>query len=114
MRGCSTSHYLSRPLLSLRPLLRYKTLTSADFKEFYLKYFAGKGVDFGKIDWDSWFNGYGMPPIPNIFDDSLVVVRCFVVLLFFCFFWLQYGSLPPALKGHSCEGCRGVREDRWS
>ena len=53
----------------------YKTLTSADFKAFYLKFFDGKGVDFGKIDWDGWFNGYGMPPVANTFDDSLVVVR---------------------------------------
>ena len=63
----------------------FKTLTSHDFKAFYLDYFTKKenvgssagdaaaaAADLGSIDWDAWLSGCGMPPIANTFDSSLL------------------------------------------
>ena len=51
----------------------FKTLTSYDFKAFYLEYFTGKdGADLDGIDWDAWLSGCGMPPVANVFDPSLL------------------------------------------
>lgn len=48
----------------------YKTLDSEDFKAFFMSYFAS--VDgIHDIDWNLWFNGTGMPPVKNKFDESL-------------------------------------------
>ena len=36
----------------------FKTLTSYDFKAFYIEYFTGKdGADLESIEWDAWLNG---------------------------------------------------------
>lgn len=51
----------------------FKTLTSYDFKAFYLNYFSGKAVaGLDSIDWGAWLNGCGMPPVVNVFDPTLL------------------------------------------
>lgn len=48
----------------------YKTLDSEDFKAFFMSYFSNvNGIH--DIDWNLWFNGTGMPPVENKFDESL-------------------------------------------
>jgi len=51
-------------------LFKYKTVTSEQFKEYFLQYFKDeKAVQ--EIDWDTWYNKPGMPPVPNKFDQTL-------------------------------------------
>jgi len=47
-----------------------KTLTSDDFKSFFMDHFQGN-VSVNTIDWDSWFYSPGMPPESLSFDHSL-------------------------------------------
>jgi leukotriene-A4 hydrolase len=57
----------------------HSTLTSEEFKDFFLQYFNElPGFDASKldaIDWDAWFNSPGLPPVDIVskFDDSLAV-----------------------------------------
>ena len=44
----------------------YKTLTSNDFRDFFLKHFPGT-----QVDWETWFYEPGMPPIVPVFDKTL-------------------------------------------
>eukprot|EP01087_Luapelamoeba_hula_P010470 TRINITY_DN2774_c0_g3_i1.p1 TRINITY_DN2774_c0_g3~~TRINITY_DN2774_c0_g3_i1.p1 ORF type:complete len:450 (+),score=69.22 TRINITY_DN2774_c0_g3_i1:816-2165(+) len=54
-----------------------KTLDSAEFKEFFLNYFnslnAFEVSKLSEIDWDSWFNKPGLPPVDmlSLFDTTL-------------------------------------------
>jgi len=50
------------------------TLTSQDFKNFYIEYFTKNNpeVCLDNIDWNSWFYGVGGVLIKNNFDDTLV------------------------------------------
>eukprot|EP00798_Chlamydomonas_sp_ICE-L_P016616 gene16616-22859_t len=49
---------------------KFKSLTSDDFKAFFLQYF--KDVpEAQKVDFDSWFYSTGMPPATNTYDTSL-------------------------------------------
>ena len=48
----------------------HRTLTSYDFKDFYLNFFKGN-AGVADIDWDTWLLKPGMPPCDNVFDDSL-------------------------------------------
>lgn len=50
---------------------RHKTLTSADFREFFTNYWKGKGVDTSAVDWEAWYTAPGMPAVANEFDGSL-------------------------------------------
>jgi len=48
----------------------FKTLTSEEFKSFFLSHFAGHpGV--AAIDWDTWYHGYGGLPVTVSLDTSL-------------------------------------------
>ena len=47
-----------------------KTLTSADFKAFFLDHFKGSSAIVG-IQWDKWFYEPGMPPEQPTFDRTL-------------------------------------------
>ena len=47
-----------------------KTLTSEEFKEFFLKHFQGNEA-INDIDWESWFYKPGMPPEEPNFDRTL-------------------------------------------
>ena len=44
-----------------------------DFRDFLTEYFAGSpaGEAIAAVDWDTWFNAPGMPPVANEFDQSL-------------------------------------------
>ena len=49
-----------------------KTLTSADFRDFFLSYCEEKEVDASGVDWDSWFFTPGMPVVDSLtFPDKL-------------------------------------------
>jgi len=48
------------------------TLTSDEFKEYYINYFKSTTPEVHKIDWDLWFYGEGIAFIKNVFDQSLV------------------------------------------
>ena len=48
----------------------HKTLTSNDFKAFFLNFFTNVS-NTAQIDWEGWFRGTGMPPVDNKFDDAL-------------------------------------------
>jgi leukotriene-A4 hydrolase len=47
-----------------------KTLTSDDFKAFFLEYFEGN-EKVKEIDWDAWFYAEGMPPVLPPLDQSM-------------------------------------------
>ena len=49
---------------------KFKTLTSEDFKAFTTNYFEEKGSPI-EVNWDSWFNEPGMPPVELKFDQTL-------------------------------------------
>jgi leukotriene-A4 hydrolase len=49
-----------------------KTLTSDEFKAFFLDKFAAKSAEIAaKVDWDAWFHKPGMPPVLPALDLSL-------------------------------------------
>ena len=47
-----------------------KTLTSIDFKVFFLEHFDGN-PKLKEIEWDVWFYGQGMPPVLPSLDQSM-------------------------------------------
>lgn len=50
----------------------YKTLTSEDFKAFFLHHFEGR-KEVNDIDWEAWFHQPGMPHEEPNFDTSLAL-----------------------------------------
>ena len=48
-----------------------RTLTSADFRECFLKWCEGREIDASSVDWDAWFSTPGMPPVTPVLDQSL-------------------------------------------
>jgi len=50
---------------------QYLTVTSNDFKNFFLEYFSEKKDSLQSIDWDKWFYAPGMPLIQNNYDYEL-------------------------------------------
>ena len=59
-------------LYSSLTFLRFasETLTSDDFKEFFLDQFQGN-KKIQEIDWDAWFYDKGMPPVLPELDQSM-------------------------------------------
>eukprot|EP00934_Nitzschia_sp_Nitz4_P004400 Nitzschia sp. Nitz4//scaffold58_size112336//97116//99041//NITZ4_004049-RA/size112336-processed-gene-0.94-mRNA-1//-1//CDS//3329555037//4390//frame0 len=49
----------------------FRTLTSDDFRAFFLKHFQFKGDLLKSIDWDAWYYSPGMPPVIPKLDTSL-------------------------------------------
>ena len=47
-----------------------KTLTSTDFKDFFLEHFVGNSK-IEEIEWDVWFYAQGMPPVLPPLDQSM-------------------------------------------
>jgi leukotriene-A4 hydrolase len=47
-----------------------KTLTSTDFKDFFLEHFEGN-LKIKEIEWDVWFYAQGMPPVLPPLDQSM-------------------------------------------
>jgi len=47
-----------------------KTLTTTDFKDFFLEHFAGNSKT-KEIAWDVWFYAQGMPPVLPPLDQSM-------------------------------------------
>jgi len=50
---------------------KMKTLTSADFRDFFLKWCEEKKIDASAIDWEAWFLTPGMPLVASTFPDTL-------------------------------------------
>ena len=48
-----------------------KTLTSADFRDFFLSYCEGKEIDASAIDWEAWLTNPGMPVVAATYPDTL-------------------------------------------
>ena len=48
-----------------------KTLTSADFRDFFLRYCEEREIDASGVDWDAWFYNPGMPPVDATYADEL-------------------------------------------
>lgn len=51
---------------------KFQSITSDDFKDFFIEYFKHKDCNIDQIDWEKWFYSRGMPPIENIYDTSLM------------------------------------------
>ena len=50
----------------------HKTLTSADFKSFFIEFFGeSRREAVAAIDWETWFHAPGPPPVQNTFDQTL-------------------------------------------
>eukprot|EP00041_Stephanoeca_diplocostata_P023432 m.576719 g.576719 ORF g.576719 m.576719 type:complete len:604 (+) comp22287_c1_seq2:96-1907(+) len=41
--------------------------------DFFTNYFKQQSIDTSVVDWDTWLNAPGMPPVENTFDDSMLV-----------------------------------------
>lgn len=55
---------------------RFKTLTSEDFKQFFIDYFTNVvncKEAIQQIEWNTWFHTPGMPPVPAQFDTTRTV-----------------------------------------
>ncbi|TMW61660.1 hypothetical protein Poli38472_010723 [Pythium oligandrum] len=53
---------------------RFKTLTSDEFKAFFINYFTtvvDKSTEIKQVDWDNWFYTPGMPLVMTKFDTTL-------------------------------------------
>jgi leukotriene-A4 hydrolase len=48
-----------------------QTLTSDDFKSFFLEHFADSTDKVKEVDWDVWFYAEGMPPVLPPLDQSM-------------------------------------------
>ena len=54
---------------------KFGTVTSAEFKEFFLSHFKKLSKDvLVNINWDTWFHGEGMPPVAPNFENNLATV----------------------------------------
>ena len=79
MKGFTFLHYLER-LVGTEEFEAFfqtyiakfasKTLTSTDFKDFFLRYFE-RTPQIEKIDWDTWYYAQGMPPILPVLDQTM-------------------------------------------
>ena len=49
----------------------FKTLTSADFKAFFLEWCAAREIDASGVEWQKWLLSPGMPPVTNAFSNEL-------------------------------------------
>ncbi|XP_051156421.1 leukotriene A-4 hydrolase isoform X2 [Leptopilina boulardi] len=51
---------------------KYRSIVTSDWKNYLYKYFSNKTQILDSVDWDSWLNKPGMPPvIPNYNKDLL-------------------------------------------
>ena len=50
---------------------KMKTLTSADFRDFFLQWCDAQEVDASGVDWEAWLTLPGMPVVPKSFPDPL-------------------------------------------
>mmetsp|Transcript_50747 Transcript_50747/g.149611 ORF Transcript_50747/g.149611 Transcript_50747/m.149611 type:complete len:282 (+) Transcript_50747:566-1411(+) len=48
---------------------KYTTLTTADFKQFFCGWCAGRAIDCSAVDWETWLTKPGMPPVEPQFDN---------------------------------------------
>ncbi|TPX57955.1 leukotriene-A4 hydrolase [Powellomyces hirtus] len=52
----------------------HKSINTNDFKTFLYEFYQdqeGKTAILNAVDWEAWFHKPGMPPVTNVFDDSL-------------------------------------------
>ena len=68
---------------------KYESITSDDFKVFFLEYFDGE-PKLSEIQWNEWFHSPGMPVYKPQYDDSLAVVCKALVDR-----WLQWDENSP-------------------
>lgn len=54
---------------------KYRSLNTQEWKQFICQYFADKGQPgaFDQVDWETWFNGVGMPPVKPDYNTALRV-----------------------------------------
>ncbi len=50
---------------------RYRTLTSADFRDFFLGWCESREIDASDVDWYAWFHTPGMPPVTPEYSDEM-------------------------------------------
>jgi len=50
---------------------KFKTLTSADFRAFFMEWCRSREIDASAVDWEAWLLAPGMPPILNTFSNEL-------------------------------------------
>ncbi|KAK2577166.1 hypothetical protein KPH14_003323 [Odynerus spinipes] len=53
---------------------KYKSIVTADWKEYLYKYFSNKTELLDSVDWNAWLYTPGMPPIIPNYDKSLAIV----------------------------------------
>ncbi len=49
----------------------HTSIDTAAFKAFLYEFFAAKRATLDEVDWEAWFFAPGMPPVTNVFDNSL-------------------------------------------
>ena len=49
----------------------HRSISTLEFKQFLFEYFEDKVEILNTVDWESWFHKPGMPPIDNVFDQTL-------------------------------------------
>jgi leukotriene-A4 hydrolase len=49
---------------------QHKSITSEDFKQFFIKSFESTHPAIANIDWKTWFHGPGLPPFTPKFDTE--------------------------------------------
>ena len=47
------------------------SLTTDEWKDFIHAYFSEEKIKLESVDWDTWLNKPGMPPVKNVYDTSL-------------------------------------------
>jgi len=49
---------------------KFKTLTSACFRDFFIEWCANASVDCSDVDWDTWLHEPGHPPVADRFSNE--------------------------------------------
>lgn len=50
---------------------KYKTITSSQFRAFFMEHFSDRKDQLTVIDWDAWYSAPGMPPVTPKFDNTI-------------------------------------------
>eukprot|EP00890_Picochlorum_soloecismus_P005680 jgi/Picsp_1/6112/NSC_03466-R1_leukotriene a-4 hydrolase len=65
-----------------------KVVRPNDFKNYVMNYFRNKKIkSIEEIDWDAWFYSTGMPPVTNVYDQTLAKQSFDLAKA-----WLEYDS----------------------
>ena len=79
---------------------KYRTLTSADFRDFFLGWCEQREIDASAVDWEAWFHTPGMPPALAAYEDTMGARAVSLAKR-----WLAEGSAQdPSFSSDDTEG----------